>query len=241
MSGTRTVALHRADGVEYRAALDWQRATAEAVRAGRDSTVVAADSEALALIQHESVYTLGARASDSNVLESPAALAARGAEVIEVDRGGDVTFHGPGQLVAYPILDLHARGIRGGDYVRLLEQTVIDVLGAFGLEGERVRGRPGVWVDGAKVAAIGVRVQRGVSTHGLALNVDTDLGWFDAIVPCGIADAEVTSMARLLEDAPDFEQVVDAYRAAFERRFDSRLVEVAGTPLAITQPEAVPA
>lgn len=238
MTGPRTVALHRADGVDYGAALDWQRATAEAVRSARESEG-AQRPEALALIQHLPVYTLGARATDSNVLEPRAALAARGAEVLSVDRGGDVTFHGPGQLVAYPILDLHARGIRPGDYVRLLEQTVIDTLEAFQLRGERVRGRPGVWVDGAKVTAIGVRVSRGVSTHGLALNVDTDLGWFDAIVPCGIADAEVTSMGRLLGGAPAFEEVVDVYRAAFEQRFDSRLLDAVDSPLEVAAAQAV--
>jgi lipoyl(octanoyl) transferase len=223
------VRLHRADGVAYRRALDWQLATAEAVLSSREG---GPSAEALALIQHEPVYTLGARADGSNVLTPAPVLAARGAEVVPVDRGGDVTFHGPGQLVAYPILDLHARGIRPVDYVRLLEQTVIDVLEGFGLAGERVRGRPGVWVDGAKVAAIGVRVARGVSRHGLALNVETDLSWFDAIVPCGIADAEVTSMATMLGDhAPSFEGVREAYRGVFERRFASRLVEMESSPL----------
>jgi len=242
-AGPRTVQLHRADAVDYQIALDWQRASAEAVR---DSRSTAANSEArsvesLALIQHRTVYTLGARADISNVLVSREALAARDATVIEVDRGGDVTFHGPGQLVAYPVLDLHARGIRPVDYVRLLEQTVIDVLEAFDLHAERVRGRPGVWANGAKVAAVGVRVSRGVSTHGLALNVDTDLTWFEAIVPCGIADAEVTSMARLLEGTPRFEDVVGAYRAVFEQRFDSHLVEAEASPLEAVVTEAVSA
>ena len=239
--------LHRADAVDYRTALDWQVATAGAVRDARGADGEAnrrdrQDLEALALIQHRPVYTLGARADGTNVLVPAAVLAARGADVVEVDRGGDVTFHGPGQLVAYPILDLHARGIRPVDYVRLLEQTVIDVLDAFDLRGERVRGRPGVWVDGAKVAAVGVRVSRGVSTHGLALNVDTDLGWLDAIVPCGIADAEVTSMDRLLDGGPRFDDVVEAYRASFERRFESRLVEAGWSPLgSVAAGEAVPA
>jgi lipoate-protein ligase B len=249
MTVPRIVALHRADDVDYSVAFDWQRVTAEAVRSARDLAGAAgpagapleASPEALALIQHRPVYTLGARATDAHVLEPRAALAARGAEVRSVDRGGDVTFHGPGQLVAYPILDLHDRGIRAGDYVRLLEQTVIDVLERFALAGERVRGRPGVWVNGAKVAAIGVRVARGVSTHGLALNVEPDLEWFDAIVPCGIADAGVTSMARLLTRAPAFEEVVDAYRAAFEARFDARLLDVDRSPLASATTEAVPA
>ncbi|MDA0353536.1 MAG: lipoyl(octanoyl) transferase LipB [Chloroflexi bacterium] len=232
--------LHRADAVDYRIALDWQLATAEAIRDSRGAPASnGAVSEVLALIQHRPVYTLGARADGSNILVSRDALAACDATVIETDRGGDVTFHGPGQLVVYPILDLHARGIRPVDYVRLLEQTAIDVLEAFDLRGERVRGRPGVWIDGAKVAAVGVRVSRGVSTHGLALNVDTDLAWFDAIVPCGIADAEVTSMARLLEVAPRFEDVVDAYRVVFEQRFDSHLVDADSSPLGTAVAEAV--
>jgi lipoate-protein ligase B len=241
MDTLRTIALHRADDVDYRFALDWQIAASGAVRAARGggASPEAPSPEALALIQHRPVFTLGARADGSNVLATPAALAARGAEVIEVDRGGDVTFHGPGQLVAYPILDLHARGVGGVEHVRMLEQTVIDTLSAFDLAAELVRGRPGVWVNGAKVAAVGVRVQRGVSRHGLALNVDPDLGWFDAIIPCGIADAEVTSMARLLGAAPAFEDVVIAYRAAFEARYGSRLIQTAGTPLTIDEPAEV--
>jgi lipoate-protein ligase B len=238
---SRTVHLHRADAVPYDHALRWQRASAAALAERRElggSEV----GELLALIQHDPVFTLGVRARAEHVLIPRAALEGRGARVVEVDRGGDVTFHGPGQLVGYPILDLRARAIRPVDYVRLLEQTLIDTLEAFDLRGERVRGRPGVWVAGAKVGAIGVRVQRGISWHGFALNVDTDLGWFDAIVPCGIADAEVTSIARLLGAAPPFEAVVDAYRLAFERRFASRLVPVeAPLVLEAGAAEAVPA
>jgi lipoate-protein ligase B len=139
--------------------------------------------------------------------------------VVEVDRGGDVTFHGPGQLVAYPILDLRARGILPGDYVRRLEQVAIEALQVFGIAGERVAGRPGVWAGGSKIAAIGVRVQGGVTTHGFALNVSTDLAWFDAIVPCGLADATVTSMAALLGAAPPIRDVEDAVIDAFGRTF----------------------
>jgi lipoyl(octanoyl) transferase len=238
MSAPHTVTVHRADEVDYRAALDWQLATASALRAAREATTGA---EALALIQHQPVYTLGARADTSNVLASEAALAARGAEVVAVDRGGDVTFHGPGQLVAYPILDLRQRNIRPVSYVRLLEQTVIDTLEQFGLIAERESGRPGVWIGGAKVAAVGVRVQGGISTHGLALNVAPDLGWFDAIVPCGLPDAEVTSMARLLDDAPPFEHVIDTYRAVFAEHFESTLVDATDSPLVAPRPDAVPA
>lgn len=206
----------RAGTVAYSQAWAWQRARAEAVRAGEEC-------EALMLLQHLPVYTLGMRGRTASVLASDAALAARGAEVVQSDRGGDVTFHGPGQLVAYPILDTQARRLGPASYVRMLEQCVIDTLGAFGIVGERVEGRPGVWVSGgeglAKVAAVGVRIRHGVSTHGLALNVSTDLAWFDAIVPCGIADAGVTSMARLLGEAPAHEAVEDAFLDAFDRVF----------------------
>jgi lipoyl(octanoyl) transferase len=183
------------------------------------------------------------------VLVDPAKLRARGADVIATDRGGDVTFHGPGQLVAYPILDLRRRGLGAASYVRALEQCVIDTLDAFGLRGERVAGRPGVWTrppaggagEMAKIAAVGVRIERGVSRHGLALNVSTDLTWFDAIVPCGIADAGVTSMARELGEAPAFAAVAGAFARAFQRVFDARLVDVVDSPLARRAGEGVPA
>jgi lipoate-protein ligase B len=189
-----TVRLLRPGRVDYPAAQRWQRDTAALVRGGGD--------EAVALLQHPPVYTLGRRGGLQHVLRSAEELAARGAELVASDRGGDVTFHGPGQLVVYPILDLRARGIAAVDYVRALEAVAIDALGDFGLRGERVEGRPGVWCDDAKVAAIGVRVKGGVSTHGMALNVSTDLSWFDSIVACGIADAGVASMESLLGVAP---------------------------------------
>jgi len=241
-SDTPVVLLHRADDVDYHHAQSWQFETVDRLRAARDESPSIDPSDAheplevLALIQHRPVFTIGAGANGANVITPLADLGTRGAEVISVDRGGDVTFHGPGQLVAYPILDLHARAIRPVDYVRLLEQTVIDTLSTFNLAAQRIRGRPGVWVNGAKVAAVGVRVQRGISRHGLALNIDPDLTWFDAIIPCGIADAEVTSLAQLLDVAPHFEAVVTAYRTAFERRFTSHLVEVSDTPLALPVP-----
>jgi lipoate-protein ligase B len=203
--------------IAYDAAFDWQRKTAARLRAG-------ASSEALALLEHEPVFTFGRRVRPHHLLASRAGLAARGAAVVETDRGGDITFHGPGQVVCYPVLDLRQRGVGAVDYVRRLETTVIETLGAFGIEGARVEGRPGVWVEGAKVAAIGVRVQGGVCTHGFALNVETDLSWFDAIVPCGIPDAPVTSMARILGRSPGIAAVADAICDSFEALFDSTLV-----------------
>ena len=203
--------------VDYATAWRWQEETAAAVRAGA--------AEALILLQHPPVYTLGRRPSYEHLLLSADELRRRGAGVVESDRGGDVTFHGPGQLVAYPILHLRRRGLGAVDYVRALEETVIRALDAFGLRGDRVRGRPGVWVAGAKVAAVGVRVRGGVATHGLALNVDADLSWFDAIVPCGLAGARVTSMARLLGRRVSFAAVEEAVIDAFEAVFDAELVE----------------
>lgn len=197
-----TVRLLRAGHVEYRAALRWQRDTAALVRGGGD--------EAVALLEHPPVYTLGRRSGGEHLLRTEAELAASGAELVESDRGGDVTFHGPGQLIVYPILDLRTRGIAPVDYVRSLEAVAIDALRSFGLQGERVQGRPGVWAGDAKVAAVGVRVQGGVSTHGLALNVSTDLSWFAAIVPCGIRDAGVASMQSLLGTAPEMAAVESA-------------------------------
>ena len=134
-----------------------------------------------------------------------------------------MTFHGPGQLVAYPILDVRGRKLGAGGYVRLLEAAVVATLEAFGVRGERVAGRPGVWVGGEKIAALGVRISRGVSRHGLALNVSTDLEWFDLIVPCGIVDAGVTSLERALGVAPGMRAVEDAFARAFEQAFEIEL------------------
>jgi lipoyl(octanoyl) transferase len=209
------IELHRPGLVAYREALAWQQARAEAVRLG-DAP------EVMAVLQHPPVYTLGMRGERRHVLVTAEVLAARGADLVPTDRGGDVTFHGPGQLVAYPILDLRRREIGPATYVRMLEAVLITTLARFGIEACRVVGRPGVWVEDAKVAALGVRVRGGVSTHGIALNVSTDLEWFEAIVPCGIADAGVTSMERLLGGAPPHEAVEDAFIEELARAFEVR-------------------
>ena len=213
------VALWRAGMLAYGDALRWQRATAAALAAGRGP-------EAVALLEHPPVFTLGARGRRDSLLATPEDIARRGADLVATDRGGDVTFHGPGQLVAYPILDLRRRGLGAAAYVRRLEDVAIATLGAFGIEAARAAGRPGAWVGDAKIAAVGVRVSRGVSRHGLALNVSTDLSWFGRIVPCGIAGAGVASMAGLLPDgAPPMRAVEDAMAAAFGSVFAMRLAE----------------
>ena len=209
---SRRLRVSRLPLIDYHAARRWQTDTAATVREGA--------ADALALLQHAPVYTFGRRVRLDHLLVDASELRRRGAEVVESDRGGDVTFHGPGQLVAYPILNLRQRSLGPVDYVRRLEETMIRTLDAFGLRGERIAGRPGVWLRDAKIGAIGVRVQGGVSLHGIALNVDTDLSWFDAIIPCGLADAGVTSLERVLGVSPGLPAVEAAVTDAFAAVFD---------------------
>jgi len=215
--------VERLGRTAYRTAWERQRALVELHRAAPTTP------DTVLLVEHPDVYTLGRRAHHDHVLLDRAELERRGIEVVEVDRGGDVTWHGPGQLVVYPILRL--AGTRAVvDHVRALEAVVLDVLAALGVVGERIAGRSGVWVDGAKVAAVGVRVDAGgVTSHGLALNVDPDLGAFEGIVPCGIRDAGVTSLARLglTVSVTDVEPLVIA---ALERVLDGPAVGPAVGP-----------
>jgi lipoic acid synthetase len=161
----------------------------------------------LLLLEHPHVYTLGVRAKREHVLVDPASV---GAELVSTDRGGDVTYHGPGQLVGYPIVSVPIERDATPRYVNAVEQLLIDVLDDLGLRGaSRLDGYPGVWVEDRKIAAIGVRLSRGRSMHGFALNVDPDLGMFDHIVPCGIPDKAVTSLAAQGMGV-DMREVVDA-------------------------------
>ncbi|HEY7107113.1 MAG TPA: lipoyl synthase [Acidimicrobiia bacterium] len=179
----------------------------------------------LLLLEHPHVYTLGTTADPAHVLVPPERV---GAELVRTDRGGDVTYHGPGQLVAYPIVTLPdwRNGLRDVvAYVRALEGVVIAALADFGLEARREPRYPGVWIGDAKIAAVGVKVARGRTRHGVALNVDPDLGMFGHIVPCGILDRGVTSMAVELGDAPAMEVVVDAVVRHFARAFAEDGVE----------------
>lgn len=150
--------------------------------------------DVLLLLEHPPTYTLGRRADKTNLLVTPDALAADGCEVVEIDRGGDVTFHGPGQLVGYPILRLDADELDYRGYIRRLEETLIRTMRACGLDTERLDGFSGVWHGGAKLAAIGVKISSGVTSHGFALNLTTDLSYFQRIVPCGIVDKPVSSL-----------------------------------------------
>ena len=208
----------------YREAYDLQAEHVEEVIAARGATVPANAPPAwgrLLLVEHDPVVTISRRkGAEANLLADEATLAAAGVAVEPTDRGGDITYHGPGQLVAYPILDLNVLMLRLHDYMRLLEQSVIDTLEAFGVEGRRDPDATGVWVElakhqsaapegqFAKIAAMGVRVRRWVSMHGLSLNVDPDPAHFRLIVPCGLAGRPVTSLRALLGDeCPSMERV----------------------------------
>ena len=194
--------------VGYAEALAAQRETAAGVR---DRT----RPETLFLLQHSPVVTMGRRATGDHVLLPREALAERGVELVETDRGGDVTFHGPGQVVGYPILDLRRRGLGPHTYLRFLEAVLIDVLATYGIRGFRDPAYTGVWTDHGKVAAMGIRVSGGVSLHGFALNVNTDLRYFGLIVPCGIQGRAVASMDRILGRTLDIEDVMDRIETAF--------------------------
>jgi lipoyl(octanoyl) transferase len=177
----------------------------------------------LLFVEHPHVVTIGRNGSESNVLASRELLRAKGVELFECDRGGDVTYHGPGQIVAYPVMDLREWKRDVGAFVRAVEQTVIDTLEGFGIQSFRVPGLAGVWTDAggpepAKVAAIGVHLSRWVSTHGWALNLNTDLRCFDYIVPCGLKKP-VTSMERLGVNA-ESEDVKSALSRHFGRIFE---------------------
>jgi lipoyl(octanoyl) transferase len=149
------------------------------------------------LTEHDHVYTLGKNAHADHLLVGSDDLRARGIDVVEVDRGGDITYHGPGQLVVYPIMDLENHGKDVGQYLRALEDVVIRVLDRLGVRGDRLAGYTGVWVAGEKVCAIGIKASRWVTMHGLALNVSTDLTYFGSIIPCGIFDRGVTSVQEI--------------------------------------------
>lgn len=196
-------------------------------------------ADTLVLLEHPPVLTLGRNAHRSNILASDDLLRAKGIEVHEINRGGDVTYHGPGQLVGYPIVDLRGdlpgkRGPHLGpvDFVRLLEEVLIRVCGEFRVPAQRIPKCTGVWtipngsIREKKLAAIGVHVSAGITSHGFALNVATDLRDFEWIVPCGIADRGVTALdlESPLEPSPTFEQAVNATARAFGRIFDRQML-----------------
>ncbi len=198
--------------VDYLTAWSWQRELA--ARRAADEL-----DDVLLLLEHPRVYTLGRRADEDNLVFDAAERARRGIELHRIDRGGDVTYHGPGQLVGYPVFRLD--GPRVVDHVRALEEVNLRVAASYGIVGRRIDGFSGVWVDDAKLTAVGVHVSaRSVTTHGWATNVTTDLDDFRGIVPCGIADKPVTSLAELGAEA-DVEAVVARTSDVLAEVFDA--------------------
>ena len=186
------------------------------------------DGDSLLLVEHPHVYTLGRSAGMADVLVDEGRLAARGASVEKTDRGGQVTYHGPGQLVGYPVIDLNPdrRDIRR--YVADLETVLVRTLASLGVEARGRTRQPwtGVWVGEQKIASIGVHLSRWVTTHGFALNISTDLSYFRDIVPCGLQDVEMTSVERLTGNRPALQEVASICALAFGDVFGRRLVEL---------------
>ena len=206
--------------VRYATAYRWQQVLHARRVAGEIDDV-------LLLMEHPHVYTLGRRFRSSHLLADPAELARLGIEVHEADRGGSITYHGPGQLVAYPVVDL--RPPDGGPpdmigYLRLLEAAIVEVAARFGVTASARRGLTGVWVGEEKVASIGVNISRGVAKHGLALNVSTDLSYFARMVPCGIDGCRLTSLERVLGASIAIDEVAVLLAGALARRLGRTLV-----------------
>ena len=226
----RVIEVRRLGTVKYADALELQKQLVEERKADRIP-------DQLLLLEHPAVITLGVRSRDdrSHVLATPEALERNGIELFETGRGGDVTFHGPGQLIGYPILDLKPDRLDVHRYVRDLEEVMIRMAGAFGVTAARQTGLTGAWVNAAapggdaaweKLAAIGVRIARWITSHGFAFNVSTDLDQFGLIVPCGISDRGVTSLGKILGRDVAMAEVEDAAIAALAAVFDRRAVEI---------------
>src|SRR5688572_12003248 len=207
--------------VPYADGLELQRALVEDRKAGRIP-------DTLLLLQHPHVVTIGVKKDGrSHIIATPEQLASRGVEVFETGRGGDVTYHGPGQLVGYPILDLNPDRRDVHRYVRDLEEVMIRVCAGYGIVADRIKGLSGTWIGDEKIGAIGVRISRWVTSHGFAFNVTTDVEFFNLIVPCGIADRGVTSLAREIGRTPAMAEVEDRFVEHFASVFE-RTVEKAG-------------
>jgi lipoyl(octanoyl) transferase len=226
----RSIEVRRLGIVPYAEALAMQRALVEDRRADRIS-------DQLLLLQHPPVITVGVKGDGgrSNVVAPPERLQQLGIEVHETGRGGDVTYHGPGQIVGYPILDLRPDRCDVHRYVRDVEEVMIRVCADYGVEAGRIAGLTGTWVGAQKIGAIGIRISRWITSHGFAFNVSTNLEHFALIVPCGIADRGVTSLEMLTGRAIDVADAEDAFVRHFSDVFDRKSVTTASsTPLPAT-------
>jgi len=205
--------LIKAGRLDYQTAWDLQRELYEQRLAGEIE-------DTFLLTEHPHTYTLGKSGQEENLVTDEFALKRQGIEVFRIDRGGDITYHGPGQIIGYPILDLHNHYLDVHRFLRDLEEVIIQTLAEYKINAGRVEGLTGVWVDGAKVAAIGVKVTRWITMHGFAFNVNTNLSYFGNIVPCGITDKPVTSMEKLLGSQLDYVEVQEKVCAKFGEVFE---------------------
>jgi len=227
----RTIAVHRLGQVPYGEAHDLQQRL-------QNARIRGAIGDTLLLLEHPPVITLGRGAKEGNILLSPDRLEGLGFEVHETGRGGDVTYHGPGQVVGYPILDLAPDRKDVRRYVRDLEETMIRLAATYGLEAGRVEKMNGTWIEDRKIGAIGVRISRWVTMHGFAFNVSTDLSHFGVIVPCGIQDKGVTSLERELDREVDMGEALDRLEGILAEVFDATLEPASAPPLAGLDPSA---
>jgi len=208
------------DRIAYKEAWDLQKDFVSK----RSTTEV---QDTVLLCEHNPVYTFGKSANRDNLLINDTFLKNIGAEKYEIERGGDITFHGPGQLVGYPILNLHELGIGVKKYVDLLEDSIIQTLLQFGIKTERIDGLTGIWITQGihrKIAAIGIKVSKGITMHGFALNVNTDLSFFRHMIPCGISDKDVTSMEVELGRKMDMGEVKEIYIKTFKELFAAEVL-----------------
>ncbi|MEA2553818.1 MAG: lipoyl(octanoyl) transferase [Fimbriimonadaceae bacterium] len=215
LKNSNTLAVRDLGQMAYGPAAELQRQVLEEVASGGPDTLL--------LVEHEPVLTLGAGFHEENLLFTPEQYQAKGIEVARTDRGGDVTYHGPSQLVAYPIFDLKRHGQDLHKWLRDLEEVVIVALAGFGLQGYRFPPHTGVWMNDRKICAIGIKVKRWVSMHGIALNCSNDLAAFDLIVPCGIKDHGVTSLSQELGREVCVDEAKPVLVRAFESVFDLQL------------------
>ena len=217
--------------MNYQAAWDLQESLLkENVRRKSAPESSVATEHYLLFVEHPPVYTLGKSGNKENVLLSDEELQANHIEFFHTNRGGDITFHGPDQIVGYPILDLERYYSDIGKYLRNIEEVIILTMAEYGIKGERSAGETGVWIDPElpgrerKICAIGVRCSRWVTMHGFAFNVNTDLSYFNHIIPCGIVNKQVTSLQRELGRALEMQEVKEKVKRNFERVFESQLV-----------------
>lgn len=239
MNTTRSVIVCDIGQMDYRPAWALQQRIQHRLITAKRRTPPEVLPHVFLFVEHPPVYTIGKSGNRRNLLVSEELLRQRGAEFVKIDRGGDITYHGPGQIVGYPILDLDRFVADIHKYLRLIEQTIIDTCASYGVDGGRISERTGVWINmdatanpgneiPRKICAMGIRCSRWVTMHGFALNVSTDLNWFSHIVPCGISDGNVTSLEKETGRPVDAEDVKKKIVRHFANLFEAQVRQFSG-------------